>query len=168
MAGGVPLRVEPLASHHSRDRFISGVPALDRYFRTQAGQDVRKHLAALFVLLGEADQVLGYYTLSASSILLTELPENITKRLPHYPLIPAILLGRLAVDQSQQGRGLGRFLLADALHRASRADIAAYAVIVDAKDDVAATFYVKEGFTHFPGRPLKLFLPMATIRALFA
>jgi len=162
------LRVEPLAAHHPRDRFTSGVPALDRYFRANAGQDARKHLAASFVLVDIGDQVLGYYTLSASSILLTELPDTITKRLPRYLLIPAILLGRLAVDFAQQGKGLGRFLLADALHRACRSDIAAFAVIVDAKDEAAAGFYRREGFQPFPNRPLKLFLPMATIRSVFA
>lgn len=168
MAGDQTFRVEPLAAHHPRDRFTSGVPALDRYFRAHAGQDARKHLAASFVLVDGGGQVLGYYTLSASSVLLAELPDTITKRLPRYPLIPAILLGRLAVDHGQQGKGMGRLLLADALHRACRSDIAAFAVVVDAKDAAAADFYRREGFQPFPDRPLKLFLPMATIRALFA
>lgn len=159
--------MEPLAPHHDRSGFDSGVEALDRYFRIQAGQDARKHIAAPFVLLDEQDRVLGYYTLSATSIALAELPAAETRRLPRYPVLPATLLGRLAVDRRVQGQGHGLFLLADALHRALRSEIASFAVVVDAKDTGAARFYQREGFLALPEQPLKLFLPMASLTKPF-
>ena len=98
---------------------------------------------------------------------LAELPAETTRRLPRYPLVPATLLGRLAVDQRFQGRGYGRFLLADAVFRAVRSEIASFAVIVDAKDDAARRFYERESFLSFPDQPMKLFRPMADIAELF-
>lgn len=161
------LRVEALGPHHDRNSFVSGVEPLDRYFRSQAGQDARKNMAAPFVLVLPDGAVGGYYTLSSTAVKLTELPVDITRRLPRYPLVPATLLGRLAVDQRFQGRGYGRFLLADALLRAARSEIASFAVIVDAKDDAARLFYERESFLPFPDQPMKLFRPMTDIAKLF-
>ena len=162
------LRVEPLSATHDRSEFDSGVEPLDRYFRTQAGQDARKNMAAPFVLLLTDGRVAGYYTLSATSVRLAELPAPVVRKLPRYPLVPATLLGRLAVDRRHQGKGYGRFLLADALFRAARSEIASFAVIVDAKDDSARRFYQREGFLSFPDHPAKLFRPMLEIRRLLA
>jgi GNAT superfamily N-acetyltransferase len=103
----------------------------------------------------------GYYTLSATGVKLTELPTDVTRKLPRYPLVPATLLARLAVDQNYQGRGYGRFVLADALFRAVRSEIASFAVVV------ARRFYERESFLSFPDRPLRLFRPMSDIRQLF-
>jgi GNAT superfamily N-acetyltransferase len=161
------LRVEALGPHHDRSRFASGVEPLDRYFRSQAGQDARKNMAAPFVLVLPDGAVGGYYTLSATGVKLIELPADITRKLPKYPLVPATLLGRLAVDRRQQGKGYGRFLLADALYRAARSEIASFAMIVDAKDDGARRFYERESFLALPDQPMKLFRPMADIRRLF-
>jgi GNAT superfamily N-acetyltransferase len=164
---GEALRVEALGSHHDRSRFGSGVEPLDRYFWTQAGQDARKNMAAPFVLVLSDGTIAGYYTLSSTSVQLGELPEQTVRKLPRYPLVPATLVGRLAVDRRQQGKGYGRFLLADALYRAARSEIASFAVIVDAKDDNARRFYERESFLPFPDQPMKLFRPMADIRRLF-
>lgn len=161
------LRVEPLTSSHDRSEFESGVEPLDRYFRTQAGQDARKNMAAPFVLLLSDGTIGGYYTLSSTSVQLAELPAQTVRKLPRYPLVPATLLGRLAVDRRQQGKGYGRFLLADALYRATRSEIASFAVIVDAKDESARRFYERESFLPFPDHPMKLFWSMADIRRLF-
>jgi len=161
------LRVEPLGSGHDRSGFDSSVEPLDRYFRTQASQDARKNIAAPFVLVLEDGTIAGYYTLSATSVQLSELPEQAVRKLPRYPLVPATLLGRLAVDRRRQGKGYGRFLLADALYRAARSEIASFAVIVDAKDDSARRFYVRESFLPLLDQPMKLFRPMADIRQLF-
>jgi len=95
------------------------------------------------------------------------LPETTARRLPAYPLVPATLLGRLAVDRRHQGKGYGRFLLADACFRAVRSEIASFAMVVDAKDDGARGFYEREGFLGFPDQPMRLFRPMADIRRLF-
>ena len=124
-------------------------------------------MAAPFVLVLPDGAIGGYYTLSATGVKLTEFPSDITRKLPRYPLVPATLLGRLAVDKIHQGRGYGRFLLADALLRAVRSEIASFAMIVDAKDEAALRFYERESFLPLPEQPLKLFRPMADIRRLF-
>jgi GNAT superfamily N-acetyltransferase len=160
-------RVEVLGPQHDRNLFASGVEQLDRYFRGQAGQDARKNVAAPFVLVLADGKIGGYYTLSSTAVRLAELPDQTAKRLPRYPLIPATLLGRLAVDQSHQGKGYGRFLLADALHRVTRSEIASFAVVVDAKDDGARWFYEREGFVPLLDQPMKLFRPLADIKKLF-
>lgn len=133
----------------------------------QAGQDARKNMAAPFVLVLPDGTIAGYYTLSSTSLQLGELPEKTARKLPRYPLVPATLLGRLAVDRRQQAKGYGRFLLADALYRAAQSEIASFAVIVDAKDDNASRFYERESFLPFPDQPMKLFRPMADIRKIF-
>lgn len=161
------LRVEPLVPSHDRSWFESGVEPLDRYLRTQASQDARKNMAAPFVLLLADGTIAGYYTLSSTSVQLAELPAQTVRKLPRYPLVPATLLGRLAVDRRHQGKGYGRFLMADALYRAVRSEIASFAVIVDAKDENARRFYERESFLPFPDQPMKLFRPMADIEQLF-
>ncbi len=124
-------------------------------------------MAAPFVLVVPDGAIVGYYTLSATGVKLTELPADITRKLPKYPLVPATLLGRLAVDKIHQGRRYGRFLLADALFRAVHSEIASFAIIVDAKDDVARRFYERESFLPFPDQPRRLFRLMADIAKLY-
>ncbi len=160
--------VEPLGGHHDRASFACGVAALDHYFRQQAGQDQRRHVAAVFVLVDRRDgSPAGFYTLSAASVELTELAPALARRLPRYPLLPALLIGRLAVDRRYQGQGLGGLLLADALRRCAglRSELGAIAVVVDAKDDAATAFYERFGFQRFASHPRRLYLPMATILA---
>lgn len=160
------VQVEPLGAQHDRLAFDCGVTALNLYLQRQASQDLRRRVAQPFVAVGPAvpATVLGYYSLSATSIDRADLPPEAAKRLPHYP-VPAAILGRLAVDRSAQGRGLGEFLLFDALHRVLRASasLAVHAVVVDAKDEAAARFYARYGFGAFPAAPLRLFLPLDTI-----
>ena len=112
--------------------------------------------------------VLGYYTLSSYGIDVGELPGNVARKLPRYPVVPATLLGRLAVDQRNQGKGIGEFLLMDALNRAlvQSAEIAAAAVVAEAIDERAAQFYRHFGFVAFPTLPGRLFLPMKTVASL--
>lgn len=124
-------------------------------------------MAAPFVLVLSDSAIGGYYTLSATAVKLTDLPDQTARRLPRYPLIPATLLGRLAVDRRFQGKGYGRFLLADALYRVARNEIASFAVIVDAKDEAARRFYERESFSPFVDQPMKLFRPVADIKQLF-
>lgn len=151
---------------HNRSNFACGVESLDLYLQKQVNQDLKRKIAAPFVLVEEGQpEVLGYYTLSAFSVHLGELPPDITKRLPRYPDVPATLLGRLAVDQTCRGRGLGEFLLMDALHRSLKqtGKIASFAVVVDAVNEDARNFYLHFGFQPFPDRADRLFLPMKTI-----
>ena len=144
---------------------------LDRYLKEQAGQDLRRNCAAPFVLVSDLSGTLigGYYTLSSYGIDVGELPIAVSKKLQRYPLIPATLLGRLAVDGRFQGQGMGEFLLMDALHRAllQSAQIAAAAIVVDAIDEGAVSFYRHFGFVTFPAIHDRLFLPMKAVGDLF-
>ena len=162
---GAPFRVAPLDAAHERNEFRCGSAALDRYLREQVTQDSRRRVAACFVALTGELRIAGYYTLASASLLLNDLPASIGKKLPRYPTVPAVRMGRLAVDEAFVGQGLGGALLADALERAIRSEIAAYALMVDAKDDAAATFYRHHGFIPLPDTPLTLFLPLATAQA---
>jgi GNAT superfamily N-acetyltransferase len=163
------LRIEPLSDRHDRTVFSSGVEALDRYLRQQAGQDARRRVASCFVLVGANDPTaIGYYTVAATSLGLSELPETLAKRLPRYPVVPATLMGRLAIDARHQGHQHGERLLFDAFSRALRSDIASYAFVVDAKDDRAVEFYRRYAFLPLVTGSRRLFVPMAEIAKLFA
>lgn len=163
------ITVEPLGRQHDRSAFHCGEEPLDRYLRQQARQDADKRVAAPFVAFSPPDtRVLGFYTLSASVLTLTDLPEELARKLPRYPQLPVTLLGRLAVDRSAKGRGLGEHLLLDALNRSlTHADqIAAMAVVVDAKNDDAVAFYRHYGFDTLQALPNRLFLPMRLVAQL--
>ena len=174
MPGGkrdTPYRIETLGKQHERSRFTCGSESLDTYLRVQAGQDARKRVAATCVLCeGDSNTVVGFYTLSAVSVDIGAWPEHVAKKLPRYPVVPATLLGRLAIDRQRQGRGAGEYLLMDALHRSWQASrqVASVAVVVDAKDRRAVEFYTRYDFTPFVDPPIRLFLPMSVIEQLFA
>lgn len=163
-----PFRVLPLDAAQDRTAFNSGSKALDDYFRQQITQDMRRRVTACFVALDRGQQIAGYYTLASASLLFSDLPDTLAKKLPRYPSVPAIRMGRLAVDRGFQGQGLGAALLADALRRAIRSEIAAYAMLVDAKNDSAAGFYQHHGFILLADSPLTLFLPLATAKPLLS
>jgi GNAT superfamily N-acetyltransferase len=167
-ADEIAVSIEPLKSYHNRAAFSCGIEALDRYLQRQAGQDLRKHVAAAFVLVEtDSPTILGFYTLSATSIRLGDLPESTAKKLPRYPLIPAILLGRLAVDRKQRGKGYGELLLVDALERCIETKkIGWAAMVVDAKDENARKFYERYHFTRFSPTSGRMFLFRKTIETL--
>jgi predicted GNAT family N-acyltransferase len=160
-------RFEPLGNHHDRAAFSCGVEPLDRYFHIQAGQESRRRVASCYVLVSEGGSIAGYYTLSATNVVLVDLPPDLAKRLPRYPAVPATLMGRLAVHQRQRGQGLGELLLFDAFSRTLRSEIASYAFVVDAKDDAAQAFYERYRFMRLSSAGRKLFLPLAEIAAFF-
>ena len=117
-----PFAIELLGSQHKRGAFACGVEPLDRYFREQVGQDVRRRATACYVAREiVTDAIAGYYTLAAGSVLLTRMPQTLSKKLPRYPDVPVARLGRLAVGQKFQGRKLGAALLWDAIKRAAEA-----------------------------------------------
>lgn len=166
---GARYIVEPLGRHHDRAAFSCSEGALDRYLKQQARQDLERSLAAVFVLFDtREDRIAGYYTLSALSVELTDLPPDVARRLPRYP-IPTTLLGRLAIDARYQGQRLGKALLFDALKRAhdQRAHIGSMAVVVDALNDEARAFYEYHEFRQFSDDPFRLFVTMKTIGELF-
>jgi GNAT superfamily N-acetyltransferase len=155
-----PFRIFPLAAQHQRASFDCGTPALDRYFREQVTQDMRRRVASCFIALTNDEQIAGFYTLASTSVCLSKLPAATVKKLPRYPSVPAVRMGRLAVDQGFVGIGLGGALLADAIVRTRNAEIAAFALMVDAKDAQALEFYKHHGFLALPDLPLTLFLPL--------
>jgi ribosomal protein S18 acetylase RimI-like enzyme len=157
-----PFRFEPLTGQHDRSAFRCGEEALDRYFQTRATQDIRRRIANCFVAAETAtERVAAYYTLAAAGIPLTELPPEEIKRLPRYPAVPAVRIGRLAVDQRFQRRGLGELMPMNVVHRTIQ-DAAAFALLVDAKNNTAVSFYQRYGFRLIAGKPRTLFLPLAT------
>ncbi|MBI3899709.1 MAG: GNAT family N-acetyltransferase [Gammaproteobacteria bacterium] len=158
-------RIAALDTAHDRKVFNSGSTPLDRYFHEQVTQDIRRHYTACFVALAPDNGVVGYYTLAAADVLLTDLPPKLQRKLPRYPTVPVARMGRLAVDQQHRGQGLGAALLADALARTARADIAAYALLVDAKDEEAMAFYKHHGFIVLDAEHRSLFLPLEMVRA---
>lgn len=165
-----PDHVVPLEKGHKRDAFDCGNEDLNRYLQQQARQDAERHVAAPFVLQdADGHAVLGFYTLSASLIPLDELPQAMLRKLPRYDHLPVVLLGRLAVDKTAKGQGVGEFLLIDALRRSleTAQNVGAMAVIVDAKDQNAESFYKHFDFLPFQRTPLRLFLPMHQVARLF-
>jgi len=165
------LKIEPLARKHDRAAFSCGQEELDRYIKERASQDAKKQISTPFVMVeSEGSSVIGYYTLSATSILLADLPEVTAKKLPGYPVVPATLLGRLAIDDRHKRRGYGELLFLDALRRALHAttDIASFAIVVDPKDKKSRSFYEHYEFIPFPDEKLRMYLPMKTIADLFA
>lgn len=144
---------------HDRKSFVSGSEPLDRYFRERVTQDVRRRLTSCFVAVAD-DGVAGFYTLAATSIAFAELAPERAKRLPRYPVVPAVLLGRLAIARHHQGKRLGSALVADAILRSTRSDVVAYAMLVDAKDETVAKFYEHLGFERLPSNRLRLIRPL--------
>ncbi len=156
------FRIEALSAVHDRKQFRSGVEPLDRYLREVATQDIKRRVSNCFVALDDSDLIAAYYTFAATSLPLTELTAQEVKRLPRYALMPAGLIGRLAVDRTFQGRRLGSALIMDAAQRAARAEPAIFALVVDAKDETAITFYEHLQFRRFASKPSSLFLPIGT------
>lgn len=165
------FRFEPLSTRHDRAAFSCEQERLNLYLRQQAGQDVRKRVAAVYVLTPDGKTIAGYYTLSQYAIDAGELPQELAKKLhvPKYDKLPATLLGRLARSKEFKSSGVGDILLIDALKRALEHSrkIASLAVLVEAKDEKAANFYRKYGFIDFPDHPNRLFIPMKTVEQSF-
>jgi GNAT superfamily N-acetyltransferase len=159
--------IEPFGSQHNRPNFCCGNQAVDRYFHERIRKEVDARVAAAFVM-ADGPAALGYYTLSAHSIERDSLPEDVVKKLklPKYPLIPATLMGRLAVDLKYQGMRLGEILLMDGLERSyvHSNQVASFAVVVDAKEN-AVKFYRRYGFLQLP-EGQRMFIPMETIKKL--
>lgn len=152
-----------LTKDHDRNSFDCGVPALNDYLKKYALQNQKKYAARTYVAT-RGNRIVGYYSLAYGSVSLEEAPQRVKSGLPRHP-IPVILLARLAVDSTEQGRGLGPALLKDALLRTIQAaEIAGLrAMLVHAKDDPAKRFYEKFGFEPSPVDAYHLFLRLSDI-----
>ncbi len=158
--------IELLDSSHIKSDFDCGHEMLNTYLSRQAGQDVKRDLSACYVLADESKKVIGYYTLSSTSVKREEFPEELARKLPQsYIKLPAALLGRLAVDKNHKGHGHGEFILIDALNRCARIaeQLGTLAVMVDPIDEKAESFYTRYGFIKLPGSS-KMFITIKTIR----
>jgi GNAT superfamily N-acetyltransferase len=157
------LHTVALNSSHKRNSFRCEEPSLENYLKKQAGQDVKRQVAACFILEGDGGVIKGYYTLSADSVDRTLIPEPLQKKLP-YKNLPVTLLGRLARDSNYKGQGIGELLLADALKRAYQASstIGSCAVVSDPINEKARKFYECFGFISLESG--RMFIPMDSIK----
>jgi len=166
MSQAPTLAIELLDRSHKRNVFDCGIASLNRYLQHQANQDMRRGISRVFVARppDNKSRILGFYRLSAISIDLSALPEKVARKLPKHP-VPAALIGRLAVDLSAQGVGTGQMLLADAIKRtiAVSDDIAIYAMVVDAINQGAESFYKRYGFAPLAYGSGRLFLPSKSL-----
>ncbi|PBK49588.1 N-acetyltransferase [Pseudomonas syringae pv. actinidiae] len=154
----------PLDKSVDRKAFDCGLhPALNTYISQQASQDEKRNVSRTFMLV-EDGQLIGYYTLANASVVESDLSEEQMKKMPRYPM-PAVLLSRLAVDKSQQGKGVGKRLMSDFFRRVyaiSKHSGTAF-IIVDAKDEAAAAYYKSLEFIETKTSPLRLALSTGTI-----
>jgi hypothetical protein len=160
------------SAKHCRIDFCCGQVSLDNYIRKQASQDVKRKVSTIFVLIDDSDSkfnILGYYTLSAYTVEIENLEQSFAKKLPRYPQLPATLLGRLAIDNQHKSKGFGEIMLFDALKKAIAVSkqIASLAVIAEALDENAVSFYLKYGFQKFHQDSMKLYLPIKSIEDIF-
>jgi len=164
------LEVEPLSSHHDLAGFACGNAALDDFIKTKARKEQDLGFSAVFVAVARprGSTIAGYYSLSSHSVDVQGIPAGTRRRFPRYPAVPTTLLGRLARGLHVRRQRVGEFLLVDSLKRAveSSQHVGSYAVVVDAIDSAAISFYSKYGFHQIEGRPSRLFLPIATIKRL--
>ncbi len=155
--------IEPLSTAHDRTAFTCGNDRIDSYFRQTVSQDVKRLYASCFVARElETGRVAGFYTLSASSVMLDEVPQQLARKLPRYPTVPAVLIGWLGRHRDYAGHRLGEALLFDAIRMVATAPIGAHAIFADAIDDRAAEFYAAFGFIPLTKRMNRLYLPVAT------
>lgn len=162
-------RLEALGRHHDRGAFTCGVESLDSYLKIQASQDMRRKANAVFVLVLKdvPNRIVGYFTLCSSGLSPGTIPEAAQRHIPRYPVVSAILIGRLAISKEAQGKGLGSVLLAEALRMAyeNASVVGSSMLVVDAIDDRAVRFYQAHGFIKL-SESMRLILPVRTIEGL--
>lgn len=159
---------EAISTVHQLSHFNSGEPALDEWLIKKAIQNQEKGASRCFVLCDNAQRVVGYYSLSAGAIAHQAAPKSVRRNMPN-PL-PVLLLGRLAIDQAYQNRGLGSALLRDAMLRAVAVSVEAgiFAILVHALSQQAKNFYLSRGFVVSPLQPMTLMMTLKTVRAILA
>ena len=167
------IQFQALQANHDTEGFTCGVDALDRWLKRIARQHISKGVSRTFVAIDPANptkpvQIIGYYSLTVAEIDTDKLPKDIARKLPRR--VPLVLIGRLATALTARRQGIGALLLIDALKRIIRVanDVGVTLVLVDAKDDTAASFYQHFGFVPLPDNPLRLALPVETAKRAIA
>jgi predicted GNAT family N-acyltransferase len=160
------IQFQALHDNHDTEGFTCGVDALDQWLKRIARQHISKGVSRTFVAVDPANlaQILGYYSLTAAEIDTDKLPKDVARKLPRR--VPLVLIGRLATSVTARGQGMGALLLVDALRRIIRVanDVSVTLVLVDAKGEQAASFYRRFGFVPLPDTPLRLALPVETVK----
>lgn len=156
----------PIDKKFDKASFDCGSLELNAFLQTRARQNQLQGFNRTFVAVlenDEAKKIVGFYSLGMGEINLSSLPDDLIKKLPKHP-VPVARMGRLAVDLSFQGQGLGKLLLVDAMKRVQSASgaIGVYALLVDAKDETAKGFYLKYGFIPLSDQSMTLFLPLSS------
>ena len=173
-----PVSIEPFEpGHHERAEFACGVARLDNFLRLSARKQQKDHFTRVFVAVAEGSgRILGYYALNTHAVGIAELGRNRPRRAPGRASLPALYLSMIAVDKSQQGKGLGTDLLIDALLRAYRVskEVGLNLVVLDVIDDGGDSafhrrkeFYRRMGFESFSDHPQRMFITIGTIRSMF-
>lgn len=160
-------KISPLMKRHNRGDFSCGKKSLDDYLQSRASQDMKRNLAAVFILEGESvDDIAGFYALSSLSIEAGDLTELSAKGLPTARPVPCTLLGQFAIHEKWKGQGVGNWLLGHVLQNVTNhaKNVGSFALIVDAVDNDAHAYWQYCGFIPFPNTPNRLFLPMKTIK----
>jgi GNAT superfamily N-acetyltransferase len=155
--------ISKLSDRHDRESFDSGDPELNIFLQKQATQYIKRGLCSVYVLM-DSNLIIGYYSLSPSSISPTELPIEIMARYPRHP-IPCWLLGRFAIDSRYQKQGIGGILLVEIFKKVLvlSKEAGGYCILVNAKNENVKNFYKKYGFISFKDNELNLFLPLKSI-----
>ena len=159
-----------LSSDLDRSDFSCGENALDVYFQHQAGQDMKRGFATVVVAKDKSDlsKILGFYTICAYSVKITTFPSEIIKKMPRYPCVPALLLGRLAVSKEMQGKHIGSLLVYDAMKRVCRSDLAWAFMIIDAKNTNLCSFYERLMFARFSENSGKMWINIKQVKKILA
>jgi len=167
MTKEISLDFRLLDKTHDRSTFDCGDETLNKYLLERSGQELRRNIAFPYLMtLKDQNAVYGYYTLSASSVQANKLPAEIAK-VTRYDYLPAVLIGRLALDKTYHGKGYGQYLLIDALRRISRSkDFAVTLIVVEAKNQKAEDFYKHFGFISFENKKRTLFIPFKSVKDL--
>lgn len=162
------MKLCKLKKTHRKSEFDCGKKLLNDYLAKLANQDVEKNVAVCYILEGEEDEIIGYFTLSSGSNPKDEIPEKVAQRLPRYTDVPFAVIGRLAVDKKHQGKGFGDFLLVEAFSQILNvAELVGVAgIFVDPIDASSIEFYRKFGFIKLNSSD-RMFIPIATVRELF-
>ena len=158
--------IEIFNKKYNRTEFNCNSERLNKYLQEQVTSNIKQNIAICYLALNNQQKIIGYYTLSSCSLLLNNLPDELKNKLPRYPTIPAVLMGRLAVDINYQGKKIGASLLADALKRCINSGIGAYALVVDVIDEKAKQFYLNYGFIECIDNPHTLFFIISNAKTL--
>ena len=175
-AADAKFTIEPFeAKSQDRTAFFCGVPQIDNYLKLTAKKGSKADVVRIWVVLDDDRRTLGFYGINMHAVVAEDMPDELTKKAPRHGMLPAAFISMIGVDQTMQGKGLGSALLADALSRIGRVsdEIGTSAVLLDVFDcgelEIVArrkSYYKSFGFTPLPDQPLRMFMPIQTVREL--